>query len=184
MKAFFFLLIPAVVLIRLGFPPFNIAPAALAGWAIMLNYILSERRTTFSSLGGAWLAGFIWNLSMTVYVAFPHWATSIGWVALSAYLAVYWLVWAWGCRLSVEKKAPIWFAAPVLWAGLELIQGHLLSGFLLNQQAIVFYRVPILIQLAEFGGSYAISFIVILLSALLYQTWKNGVDDKNVLGTT
>ena len=184
MKAFFFLLIPAVVLIRLGFPPFNIAPAALAGWAMMLNYVLSERRTTFSSLGGAWLAGFIWNLSMTFYVAFPHWATSIGWVALSAYLAVYWLVWAWGCRLSVEKKAPIWFAAPVLWAGLELIQGHLLSGFLLNQQAIAFYRVPILIQLAEFGGSYAVSFIVILLSALLYQTWKNGVDGKNVLGTT
>lgn len=183
MKTFFTLLIPAIVLIRLGFPPFNIAPAALAGWAIMLNYILSERQTTFSSLGGAWLAGFIWNLSMTVYVAFPHWSTSIGWVALSAYMAVYWLVFAWGCRLALQKNIPMWFAVPVLWTGLELIQGHLLSGFLLNQQAIIFYKAPVLLQLAEFGGSYAVSFIVMALSALVYQIWKNGADDKNVFGT-
>lgn len=173
MKSFFFLLIPAVVLIRLGFPPFNLAPLTLAGWAIMLSYILSESRTMSRALGGAWLAGFIWNLSMTVYVAFPHWATSIGWVALSAYLAVYWLVFAWGCRLALQKKIPMWFAAPILWAGLELIQGHLLSGFLLNQQAIAFYKAPVLLQLAEYCGSYVVSFILMLLSALVYHAWKN-----------
>lgn len=149
----------------------------------MLNYVLSENRTTSKALGGAWLAGFLWNLSMTVYVAFPHWATSIGWVALSAYMAFYWLIFAWGCRLALKKKVPIWFAAPVLWTGLELIQGHLLSGFLLNQQAIIFYKAPVMLQLAEFGGSYAVSFIVILLSAQVYLIWKKGVAGQNVFGT-
>ena len=173
MKSFFFLLIPAVVLIRLGFPPFSLAPVTLVGWAILLNFSLSERQTTSSALGGAWLAGFLWNLSMTFYVAFPHWATSIGWVALSAYMAVYWMIWTWGCRLALQKKIPMWFAAPVLWTGLELIQGHLLSGFLMNQQAIAFYNAPVFLQLAEFGGSYAISFILMLLSALVYHAWTN-----------
>ena len=154
------------------------APLTLAGWAILLGFILSERQTTSSALGGAWLAGFLWNLSMTVYVAFPHWATSIGWVALSAYLALYWLVWAWGCRLALQKRIPLWLAAPILWTGLELIQGHLLSGFLLNQQGIAFYKAPVMLQLAEFGGSYAISFIVILLSTLVYHAWKNSMEHK------
>lgn len=178
MKSFFSLLIPAIVLIRLGFPPFDLAPLILAGWAILLNFVLSERQTTFSALGGAWLAGFLWNLSMTFYVAFPHWATSIGWVALSAYMGLYWLVFAWGCRLSAQKKIPMWFAAPILWTGLELIQGYMLSGFLLNQQAIAFYKAPVMLQLAEFGGSYVISFIVMALSALVYHAWKNHVEDQ------
>ncbi len=178
MKSFFSLLIPAIVLIRLGFPPFDLAPVTLAGWAILLSFILSERQTTSSALGGAWLAGFLWNLSMTFYVAFPHWATSIGWVALSAYMAVFWLVWAWGCRLSAQKRIPMWFAAPILWTGLELVQGHLLSGFLLNQQAIAFYKIPALLQLAEFGGSYAVSFILMLLSALVYHAWKNHLEGQ------
>lgn len=144
----------------------------------MLSYILSDSRTTFRALGGAWLAGFIWNLSMTVYVAFPHWATSIGWLALSAYMAVYWLVWAWGCRLAFRKQMPMWFAAPILWTGLELIQGHLLSGFLLNQQAIAFYKAPVLLQLAEYCGPYVVSFILMLLSALVYHAWKNHAEGQ------
>ena len=178
MKSFFSLLIPAIVLIRLGFPPFGFAPLALVGWAILLGFLLSERQTTSSALGGAWLAGFLWNLSMTFYVAFPHWATSIGWVALSAYMAVYWLVWAWGCRLAQQKGISMWFAAPILWTGLELIQGYLISGFLLNQQALAFYKAPVMLQLAEFGGSYVVSFILMLLSALVYHAWKNRVENK------
>ena len=72
----------------------------------------------------------------------------------------------------------MWFAAPILWTGLELIQGHLLSGFLLNQQAIAFYKAPVMLQLAEFGGSYAVSFILMLLSALVYHAWKNSAEGQ------
>ena len=183
MKTFFFLLIPIIVLIRLGFPPFDLAPATIAGWAILLSYIQPERRSSFYALGGAWLAGFIWNLSMTYYVAYPHWATSIGWVVLSMYLALYWVVWAWGCRLASSRSVPIWVVAPALWTGLELLQGHLLSGFLLNQQAIIFYKAPILLQVCEFAGSYAVSFVIILIAALIYQIWDKSVKNQISFGT-
>ncbi len=166
------MLFPAVILIRLGFPPFDLAPATLAGWAILIQYVSSPDRRPRSVLGGLWLAGFLWNLSMTYYITYPHWATSIGWLVLSAYLAVYWSVWGWVCRCGLQLKLPLWLVAPIAWTGLELVEGHLLSGFLLNQQALLFYRVPALVQIAEFTGCYGVSFIVILLAGLIADAWN------------
>lgn len=163
----------AVLLIRLGFPPFDLAPAVVVGWMIFLDYINSPQRSVKNILFTSWLCGFLWNLSMTFYTAYPHWATSFGWVALSAYLGFYWLLWAWVCRCGLKLKLPLWFIAPTAWTGLELVQGHFISGFLLNQQAIALYKTPVFVQCAEFTGCYGVSFIVLFLSALAYEFWRS-----------
>ena len=60
----------------------------------------------------------------------------------------------------------VW-AAPVVWTGLELARGYLLTGFSLLLFGHSQVRLIPLIQIADWGGAYAVSFLVMLSAAAI-----------------
>ncbi|RLS49925.1 MAG: hypothetical protein DWH87_02935, partial [Planctomycetota bacterium] len=65
-----------------------------------------------------WLAGLLHWLLTIHWLRLPHPATSLGWLALSAYLAVYLPLFIWGTRrLMTHFHWPLLAAAPVVWMG-------------------------------------------------------------------
>jgi apolipoprotein N-acyltransferase len=115
-----------------------------------------------------WLAGFVFWLLAVHWLRLPHPATSLGWVALSAYLGLYVPVFIGLSRVAVHRlHLPLWLAAPVVWTGLELARAHLLTGFLMGSLAHTQVHWPMLIQLADLVGEYGIDFVIMLVAASL-----------------
>jgi apolipoprotein N-acyltransferase len=113
-----------------------------------------------------WLAGFVFWLMTLQWLRLPHPATSLGWIALSAYLAFYLPMFVGLTRVGVHRAGmPLWLAAPVVWTGLELVRAHLLTGFLTASLAHTQVNWTTLIQISDLVGEYGVSFLVMLVAA-------------------
>ena len=100
---------------------------APAPWvALVAAPVLSGRRPW----GVLWAAGFLHWLATIHWLRLPHPATSIGWIALSAYLACYLPAFVWLARRLVHGRGwPLVPAATVAWVATEQLRGSVLGGF-------------------------------------------------------
>ncbi len=129
---------------------------------LILQPALPGRRANPSLL----IAGFAFWMGTLHWLRLPHWATNIGWIAMSAYLALY--VWAFVAlsRVAVHRlKATIVLAAPIVWTGLEVVRGYLLGGFTIASLAHTQYQWLEFVQLADVIGCYGISGLMMLVTA-------------------
>lgn len=102
------------------------------------------------------------------WLRLPHWATSFGWVALSAYFGCYLPVFISLCRVAVHRlRAPVMLAAPVVWMGLELARAHLLTGMTMASLGHTQYRWTTVIQVSDLAGAFAVGFVVMFVAAAL-----------------
>jgi len=125
---------------------------------------LARRRPYFV----LWLIGFFFWLAALHWLRLPHWATGVGWLALSFYFAFYLPVFIAVSRAAVHRLGvPVIVAAPVVWAGLELARAHLLTGMTMASLAHTQYRWTTLIQVSDLGGAFAVSFLVMFVAACL-----------------
>jgi apolipoprotein N-acyltransferase len=143
------------------------------------------------------VAGFAFQLA-TLYwlllIPFPV-APILGWLALSAYLALYPATWVWVCwrlfpaelqqmNASVSLRTPLdsfqrtsfiqrqlWglFCATA-WVALEMLQARFLSGFPWNFLGVSQNRNLPVIQIASISGVYGVSFLLAWFSAALLCT--------------
>ena len=151
-----------------AFPPLNLG---LLAWLAPLGWLALVRGDKLPGKRpylGIWLAGVAHWLVLLQFMRLPHWSTSFGWVALSLYLGLYPLAFVGLSRVAVHRlRVPLVLAAPILWAGLELLRGYLFTGFsvaLLGHAQVGF---PAMIQIADLGGCYAVSFVVMFGAACL-----------------
>jgi apolipoprotein N-acyltransferase len=120
--------------------------------------------TVFFSVLLRWL-----NYTFRVYSAIPWPLTWVPTIALAAYCALYVALFAaavsWvGRRRSVGMALA---AAPFLWVTGEWLRGHVLGGFPWGSLGYSQYlRLPV-IQVAELGGVYAVSFVLVAVNAAL-----------------
>jgi apolipoprotein N-acyltransferase len=127
------------------------------------------------------LAAFYWLL----LIPFPAGAIA-GWLALSAYLAVYTAFWVWLCwRMFPAGPLPEFLAAPllwrvlwafgcaVIWVGLEMVLARLFTGFPWNLLGVSQYRILPVIQIASITGVYGVSFLVVWFSVALAAAGLN-----------
>jgi len=132
--------------------------------ALIVRERLADRRPYFK----LWLAGFLFWLAALYWLTLPHWLTSFGWVALAFYLGFYLPVFVGLSRVAVHGlRVPAIVAAPVVWTGLELARGHLLSGFTMASLGHTQYRWIGLIQISDLAGAYGVSFVVMFAAACL-----------------
>ncbi|MDE0735451.1 MAG: apolipoprotein N-acyltransferase [Pirellulaceae bacterium] len=131
----------------------------------------SRWRRLFSKLDyPAWLAATLSWLLLLQGLRLAHWGTHFGWLAISMYLAVYLPVFlAWTTQLMRRSGLPLGLAAAITWTVLELIRGHLITGFSMGLLAHTQARQPYLIQIADFSGAYGVSFLIILVSGCIYR---------------
>jgi apolipoprotein N-acyltransferase len=113
-----------------------------------------------------YLASVAFWLLAIHWLRLPHPATSLGWLALSAYLGCYLPLFVGLSRVAVHRlRLPLWLVAPTIWTGLELARAHLLTGFLMAALGHTQAHQPILIQISDIVGGYGVSFLIMLAAA-------------------
>ena len=156
------------VLIWTSLPPLGIWPLAWIGPAFWVYLIRRERLAGQHPYVVLWLVGFIYWTAIFYFLVLPHWATSIGLLALSFYQAFYLPVFIGLARIAVHRlRISAVVAAPIIWVGLELARAHLITGVTLGNLGHSQYRWIELIQISDLAGAYAVSFVVMLAAASL-----------------
>src|SRR5687767_1358573 len=116
-----------------AFPPLDLWPLAWLAplpwlWLILLPKLPGSRPYV-----AIWLAGFAHWIIMLQGIRLAHPALYGGWLALSWYLAFYLAAFIALSRVAVHRlRIPIVVGAPIVWVGLELLRGYLLTGFSLG----------------------------------------------------
>jgi apolipoprotein N-acyltransferase len=138
--------------------------AFLEGWVAGLAFFvpllrwLTHTMTTFSTL----------TLPLAVLVL----------LLLAAYLALFWGGVAWALAwLRARLGARTLWLAPALWVAAELARTHLLGGFPWGLLGYVPSRRLLVIQIAAWGGVYAVSALLLLVNtalawALVERRWR------------
>ena len=166
-------------------PPLNIALLALAVpicWGIVIRRQTTDgdrtnekkSKTTFCRLPSlcsrlsvaVYLTAFLFWLASIWWIACPHPLTSLGLLALSAYLSLYWLLFFVSARVAVHHfHIPLLVAMPVCWIGCEYLRCRILGGFSFCALEHALYLYPSLIQFAAIGGSTFVGGIIMLIGA-------------------
>jgi apolipoprotein N-acyltransferase len=147
-----------------AFTPLDFGPLAWVCLVPLLTLVRLERaaRRMYLAvyLGGLafWAAALQWMRlgDPTMYMA---------WGALSAYLALYFPLFLALSRTAVWRlRVPLTLAAPIVWVGLELLRGYLLTGFSWYYLAHSQYRWIELIQISDLTGASGVSFLIALVA--------------------
>jgi apolipoprotein N-acyltransferase len=155
-------------LLWMAFPPLNIWPLAWVApipWLCLVRIRQMPGRRPYLAI---YLVGFLHWLILLQGVRLAHWATHFGWLGLGIYLGVYLPVFMVLARIAVHRmKIPLVVAAPVIWTGLEYARGYMLTGFsmaLLGHTQVGWLT---LIQISDFAGAYAVTFVVMFVASCL-----------------
>jgi apolipoprotein N-acyltransferase len=134
-------------------------------WVMLVRLRTLPGRRPYLAL---WLSSVAFHLAAFYWVTLPHWATSIGWVALAFYLGLYFPVFIGLSRVAVHTLGVSSIvAAPVVWTGLELLRAHLLTGFGMAALAHTQYRWPALLQISDTLGGYGVTFLIMFVAACI-----------------
>jgi apolipoprotein N-acyltransferase len=156
------------ILFFLSFPPFELS---FCGWIALIPLMLAcagapPRRAAF--LG--WLAGAVFFSSSLYWLRHVTWLGTLG---LAFYCALYFIPFAlfislrrggWRCAKGLVNIAWMIGAAAV-WAASEYLRATLITGFPWNLLGVSQYQELAFIQIAERGGVYAVSALMVLVNA-------------------
>lgn len=179
----------AGILLYLGaIPPIGFG---LLGWLAFAPWIplIRERRMSGRHpYAVIYLAGFLFWMVSLHWLRYPHPATSIGWIALSGYLAVYFPILVAISRAAVHRfRIPAALAMTIIWTGLELARAHLITGFLMASLAHSQLSIwPVwgdtlptawlpIVQIADLAGEYLVTMLLVLVGGTLGELFHHYV---------
>jgi apolipoprotein N-acyltransferase len=135
------------------------------------------------SFGLGYLAGLLFFCLTLFWI---HHVTALGLIFLSAYLALYWSVFA--CLVSWSVSWPLIRRVLFLssaWVVLEYVRGHALTGFGWSALAHTQSSNILLIQIADITGTYGVSFILmafnVAAAAFIQRRCRLAPDDRGAL---
>ncbi len=157
-----------------AFPKFDFAGAAWVAPALILACAYRTHGRAAFRIG--YVAGLTFHLTTLYWLlhipvtGFPI----FGWVAMSAFLALYLAAWVWLLAGRVGKggwlRRSAWtLAGAAAWVALEMIRARFLSGFPWNNLGTSQWGMLPLIQIAAVTGVYGVSFIVVWFSLAMYS---------------
>ncbi len=159
------------LLLWASFPPLGwwpLAWVAPVGWLMLVRPEPLPGRRPYVTLA---LTVFLHWLVLLQGIRLAHPALYLGWVALAAYMAVYPLLFVALARIAVHRwRLSVILAAPVVWTGLELVRGHAITGFSMALLGHTQVSWTTLLQMADVGGAYGVSFLVMLVAACMART--------------
>ena len=164
--------------LALAFPRTDWSGGAWIALAPLIVLALLRRPRAALALG--WFGGFVFfllllrwlNFTFRVYSAIPWPLTWLPTMLLAAYCGLYVglfagvVSWLAGRRSALAGVV----AAPFLWVASEWLRGWVLGGFPWGSLGYSQYRQLAVIQVAELGGVYAVSFVVLAVNAALAST--------------
>jgi apolipoprotein N-acyltransferase len=158
----------SALLLWSALPPLDLGPLAYIApiwWVLLIRRRELPGRRRYASL---WLAGCLFWLAALHWLRLPHWLTGFGWIAMGLYMGFYLPLFVGLARVAVHRlRIPVVLAAPVVWMGLELAQGHFLTGFTMGGLGHTQHRWTQLIQISDLAGVYGVGFVVMFVAACL-----------------
>lgn len=152
--------VASAVALSLIFPPFELWPLAFVALGPWAAAVCGTHRPWL----GYWASYLIGFCFFTANLGWLAPVTGLGYVALAAYLAIYWPMSAWGMRTARRYGiAPVW-SLPVVWVACEFMRAWVMSGFPWLFVGHGLYRAVTLIQIADIGGAYLVSALALLVS--------------------
>jgi apolipoprotein N-acyltransferase len=173
----------AGLLLAVSFPKIGIAGFAWMAPGLMLAAALGRKGWESFRIGYvAGLAHYLASLYWLLLIPY-RWhgiplGPAAGWLALSAFLALFPATWVWissGVPLADAnwlRRALSCLCGAAVWVALEMVIARIFGGFPWNLLGDSQYRMVPLIQVASVTGVYGVSFLVVwtslsLLSAAL-----------------
>ena len=185
-----------------AFPPVECAEAAWIG-VVPLIFVARYSRPAAAFRWGLlsglafWLTSISWLLRLAV-TGCPWPVAVSGWFLLSCYSALYTGAFCMtasalfallpgtcgvvtqssdGRRLRiVGEELLLLVAIPLLWVGFEFLRSVLFTGFSWNALGISQFRNLVIIQLAEWGGVYLVSALLLLMNTAIAMTGFRFID--------
>lgn len=152
-----------------AFTPLDFGPLAWICLVPLLTLARLPRRPKRMYLAVC-LGGLAFWVPTLQWMRLGHPAMYLAWWALAFYLALYFPVFLGLTRVAIWRfRLPLTMAAPILWVGLELLRGHLLTGFSWYYLGHTQYRWLELIQISDLVGAYGVSFLPVLVAACLVE---------------
>jgi len=169
------LLVVAGVLGALAFP---LTDWWLFAWVWLTPTLLCAlARPPRGALADGWLSGTVFFLVLLRWLdhTFRHYSQMpwpLGWLpimALAAYCGLYTGAVAAAVAWLVPRLGAGWALTltPVLWVAGEWLRGHLMGGFPWGLMGYSQHEVLPVIQIAELGGVYGVSFLIVSANAAL-----------------
>jgi apolipoprotein N-acyltransferase len=123
-----------------------------------------------------WTGGLVHWLFTIHWLRLPHPATGIGWVALSAYLALFVPLFVWLARRLVHARGwPLVPAAAVAWMACEQVRGSAFGGFTFGMLGHTQWRWTTLVQVADAVGAVGVGGIVMAVAAAAVAVARSGL---------
>ncbi len=159
----------SAVLLILSFPDFNLE--FLAWFAFVPLFFAIENKKPVEALISGYIFGIIFFLG-TIYWLIH--VTLPGMIIVVLYLALYFGVFGFICSYYLKGK---WYLAlislPSLWAALEWVRAHFITGFGWNLLGYSqSFTLPV-IQIADITGVYGVSFLIVMVNCAIFLTMKD-----------
>jgi apolipoprotein N-acyltransferase len=167
----------AAGLLSLSFSSFNLWLLAWLGFIPL--FIALERKSFLQSFLVSYFSGVVF-WSLTIYWLIH--VTLLGQILLILYLAVYFGLF--GCVIYLSRllsPGMFIFFISCAWVLLEYVRSYLFTGFPWAQVGFSQYRNLPIIQIAEISGSWAVSFIVVMVNIVLYSVLRKRLKPKTLL---
>lgn len=136
---------------------------------ILLIRLPADRRLLYIA---AWVGGLAYYLPGIYWLQYcdPGLGAKAAWILLANYMALYVPSFVLIARIGHRRwKLPLLVVVPVAWTFLEYFRMHFLSGFGWLFLAHNLYRSTTVIQLADIGGVYAVTFFICLVNAFFAE---------------
>jgi apolipoprotein N-acyltransferase len=156
----------SALLLVIAYP--QIEFSGLAWIAFVPLFFILDHSTYKKSFGWAYGYGLVFfagTLGWFIYVTYP------GAAVLIAYLAVYFGLF--GLAFKYFSKLPLMgrvFLLPAVWACLEFARNFVFTGFGWAMLGHSQYKNTLLIQIADITGVYGVSFLVMLVNVLIFES--------------
>jgi apolipoprotein N-acyltransferase len=142
------------------------------GW-IALVPLLALVRTEAPSRRinlAAWIAGLAFFLPSLQWMRVADYRMYYTWIGLSIYCSLYLPVAVFLLRrLDRLASMPLVLSAPVVWTALEFLRAHLMEGFPWYYLAHTQEDFLPVVQIADLGGAYAVSFLLAVVNGLAVE---------------
>jgi len=161
------------VLLFLAFPKFGHWTLA---WVCLVPLLVALRgRDMASAFMLGLTSGLLYNVGLLYWVSgvvvqYGHLPLYLGifvMLLLALYLSLYVSLFAAGVTYFGKRRVPVAITAPVLWTLLEYGKANFLTGFPWGNLAHAQYLNLPMIQIADLTGTYGISFLLVLINAVL-----------------
>jgi apolipoprotein N-acyltransferase len=152
-----------------AFTPLDFGPLA---WICLVPLLTLARlpRPTHRMYPAVFLGGLAFWLMTLQWMRYGDPSMYIALVALSTYLALYFPLFLALTRVAHWRIGlPLTLSAPIVWVGLEMMRGNLMTGFSWYFLGHSQYRWLDLIQISDVVGTYGVSFLPVLIGACLAE---------------